>query len=83
MQEGGVGMNEGLQQAGEGGEREQAGNHAGAVDGETLEPLAKVVAVGAEDEELVAEVGDRDVERRGDDGSEDDGEVEEALRQRG
>ena len=36
---------------------EQAGDHAGAVDGEATQPLAKVVAPGAEDEDLVAEVG--------------------------
>ena len=56
-----------MQEAGEGGEDEQPWDHAGAVDGEALEPFLDVVALGAEDEELVAEIRDGNVERRRDD----------------
>ena len=68
----------GLEEAGDGGEGEEAGDHAGAVDGEGAEPLDEVVAAGFEDEELVAEVGDGDVEGGGEDGGGGDGEIEVA-----
>ena len=79
VERGGVVVEDGLQEAGEGGERDEAGDHAGAVDSEALEPLDEVVAVGAEDEELVTEVGDGDVDGSGEDGCSDDGEIDEAL----
>jgi hypothetical protein len=74
-------MQGGLEEAGDGGEGEQAGDHAGAVDGEGAEPLDEAVAPGFEDEELVAEVGDGDVEGGGENGGGRDGEVEVALRE--
>ncbi len=70
-------MQEGLEDAGEGGEDKQAGEHADAVDGKAAEPFDEVVTGGSEDEEFVTEVGDCDVQRRGQDGSEDDCEIEE------
>ena len=70
-----------MQQSRECGEREQTGNRRSAVDRETFEPLTEIVAVGLKHEKFVAEVSDGDVHRHRDNRSEDDGEVEKALRQ--
>ena len=56
------------------GSSDELGEHADAVDGEAAEPLAEVVAVGAEDEVFVAEEGHGDAEGLGGDGGDDDGE---------
>lgn len=66
---------------GEDGQGDEVGDHGGAVDDEAAEPLAEVVAVGAEDEEFVTEVGHADANGSGADGGEIDCEREVVVRQ--
>ena len=76
-------VNQRLKEARERGECDQTGDHAGAVDGEALEPLAEIVAFGAEDEELVSKVGDRNIQRHGQYRRQNYREVQKAKRQSG
>src|ERR1700736_2361981 len=78
---GGVGEGEAEEELGEDGKRDELGQHADAVDGEAAEPLAEVVAVGAEDEVFIAEKGHGDADGLGGDGGGDDGEIEIAVGQ--
>src|SRR6266567_8151895 len=81
VKRGGVAVNDQLKKARQRGERDKAGNHAGAVDGKAFEPLPEIVALRAEDEELVGKVGDGDGQRQGQYGRQHNREVQEAGRQ--
>jgi hypothetical protein len=69
------------EEVGEDGERDELGERTYAVDGEAAEPLFEVVAVGVEDEVLVAEEGHRNANWLGGSGGEYDGEGEVAMRE--
>src|ERR1700730_392918 len=74
-------VNHQLKEARQRGERDKAGNHAGAVDGEAFEALDEIVALRAEDEELVGKVGDGDGQRQRQYRRQHNREVQEAGRQ--
>jgi hypothetical protein len=70
---------EAQQQVSKDGEGDELGQHADSIDGEAAEPLAQVVAVGAEDEVFVAEEGHGDADGFGGGGGEDDSEGQVAV----
>ena len=79
----GMAVNHRLEKAGKRRKRDQRWDHAAAVYGETLEPLAEIVALRAKDEELVTKISYGNIQRRGEDRCEHHGEVQPARRQHG
>ena len=74
-------MNRRLQKTSQRGERDQAGEHAGAVNGEALEPLTEIVSFGPEDEEFVAKIGNGNIQGGSEDRCHNHREIQPTGRQ--